>query len=233
MTQELCRLCGERPCSPRFRVCSRCRHGKNVPCPDCDGTKRPEAVRCKACHSAYAVGKDHGAWKGGRTLDTYGYVRYYSPGHPRAMNGRYIFEHHHVMEEFLGRYLVEGEEVHHRNGIKTDNRLENLELWTKAHPAGVRDADLLKWAVDYLRDRGYDVQNGKKEVENVKEEPSQETGPPADWTTILTGNSPLTTNHVGCVVGRASTLRTALHRLLESENERDYNNDWTSAGHSY
>lgn len=73
-----------------------------------------------------------------------------SPGHPRADKARYVFEHVLVMEEILGRYLLPGENVHHRNGVKDDNRPENLELWTRPQPAGIRAADAVAWAREVL-----------------------------------------------------------------------------------
>ena len=54
------------------------------------------------------------------------------------------------MESILGRYLVPGETVHHRNGVRHDNRPENLELWVKPQPIGCRVEDAIAWAREIL-----------------------------------------------------------------------------------
>ena len=80
-----------------------------------------------------------------------GYLMVHVPQHPRATVTGYVFEHIVVMEERIGRYLLPGETVHHRNGVKDDNRPENLELWVRPQPTGIRLADALEWAKRLLR----------------------------------------------------------------------------------
>lgn len=73
-------------------------------------------------------GAKNPAWKGGRKLDKHGYVLVYRPDHPQATNGC-VREHRLVAETMLGRPLTRREVVHHRNGIRGDNRPENLEVF--------------------------------------------------------------------------------------------------------
>ena len=74
------------------------------------------------------AGKGHPNWKGGR-YKSGEYVYLYNPDHPFSTKNGRVLEHRLVMESHLKRYLLPTEVVHHRNGIRDDNRLENLECF--------------------------------------------------------------------------------------------------------
>ena len=115
----------------------------------CDGCKKefvargrknsPKRYCSKACAAKMGgglkgmTGPNHHSWNGGRNVIRGGYIEIWAPEHPNARGGKYVREHRLVMEKFLGRFLKDTEQVHHRNGIKDDNRIKNLELITDIH----------------------------------------------------------------------------------------------------
>lgn len=113
--------------------------------------------RCRWCYKAALKGGQIDPVAGMRVVTgeghlSHGYWMVPVPEHLRRLTrgDRRQAEHRLVMAQFLDRPLDADEQVHHINGRRTDNRLENLELWSTSHPSGQRIADKVVWAVDIL-----------------------------------------------------------------------------------
>lgn len=127
---------GRKPCS--FEGCGRDARRQGL-CDSHNGQRR-RGVELRPIHVPayrYVVGG--------------GYVRLKLPDHPNACKNGSVFEHVVVMANKIGRPLLPGENVHHINGVRDDNRPENLELWVTSHPKGQRVEDKVEWAVEMLR----------------------------------------------------------------------------------
>jgi hypothetical protein len=117
-------------------------------CGDVFWARRKTASFCtRSCARKKLVGPLNPNWRGGRVPANYGYMRVYS-GPGGTINGRYMAEHRAVMEKVIGRRLEKFENVHHKNGIRDDNRPENLELWATAQCRGQRVSDLVQFVFD-------------------------------------------------------------------------------------
>jgi hypothetical protein len=96
------------------------------------------------CASCVTQRERNPNWRGGQIKHQQGYVMV------RTKDRGYVFQHRLVMEEHLGRELLPSENVHHKNGVRNDNSLDNLELWTTKQPSGQRVSDLVRWAEEVL-----------------------------------------------------------------------------------
>lgn len=122
---------------------------KGVQSPYWLGKKRSEDTLVKMRNASTGKLKENARnWKSGRISTGRGYIMIYESNGEKTL---YRLEHTVVMEKHIGRKLLEGENVHHKNGVRDDNRIENLELWTRPQPTGIRAKDALSWAEETVR----------------------------------------------------------------------------------
>lgn len=127
-----------------------------------------DGVERRACRFHHGRFSRSGEWGGARRIALRA-ARYTDPtsgyvfiNHPTT--GRRMPEHRVVMELAIGRPLHKFENVHHVNGVRDDNRPSNLELWTKAQPAGQRVEDLVAWVVDIYPEYVRAALNGETQM---------------------------------------------------------------------
>lgn len=122
----------------------------------------------------YRTGNPHKEPKKERWVTRDGHINIYRPDHPNAQKNGQIREHRYIMSEHLERPLFESEQVHHKNGNRTDNRIENLELMlVNFHPPGQRVKDLVEYANKILE---------RYEDKNIKHEEEKQQPATADFT---------------------------------------------------
>jgi len=150
---KTCTKCQQRKPLKDFRRCAAARDGRRPSCRSCLNKHnqimgKPNLCACgnpktKVAFQCAECAKRKPEWR----INKDGYVI-------KTVDGRQISQHREVMEQHLGRPLQQHENVHHKNGQRQDNRIENLELWSSSQPSGQRVEDKLAWARWFMAQYG-------------------------------------------------------------------------------
>ena len=155
-----------------------------VACVDC-GKERwvllkqgyPVSVRCRSCagKNLWGFGENNPHWQGGRFVDKNGYtlIKLHPDNffYPMTQQDGYVYEHRLVMAKHLGRCLQPWEIVHHKDGIKDNNSIDNLEMTSgigehsRNHSKGYKDG----YAKGLIDGQNKQIQNLKEEIRLLKE----------------------------------------------------------------
>lgn len=122
-------------------------------CPDCGCFKDRHADKCANCFNNAKRGDHNVNWKGGKSRATSGHIIILKPeGYAEANKHRYVLEHRYIWEQAHGP-LPKGTIIHHLNGVKDDNRLENLAALSRTAHSGSAVLHVFKDRIRILEER--------------------------------------------------------------------------------
>jgi len=144
----ICNECGDSvyrkgQCAKHYRL-SLAKQKGNCNVENCNNLQEAKGM-CSLHYQRFSTGKplikDTACW-----MNANGYICEYLPDHIQANKDGRVLQHRRIMAEHIGRRLESFENVHHIDGDKTNNDIQNLELWVKMQPSGQRVSDLIEFA---------------------------------------------------------------------------------------
>ncbi len=156
MGDRLCETCGSELLARHKRFCSKKCYGQFLKeNPEKRNHFRKGDAPWNKGTKGYLAGSKHWNWKGGRRKHASGYVEVKCEDHPRVNSAGYVLEHRLVMEKYLGRLLEKDEVVHHIDGNRTNNSIDNLDVMTKSEHSAIHSKRMWKHIKDLLEKYPY------------------------------------------------------------------------------